>query len=185
VSAQFAQAAWAQEKPVERQIITLSNIQRLQRPGAGLIITSDEEMEKLEHDPNMKVRAFDSRFEDMAKSLESKDGALINVAYDFFFGGDKREHSPTGPQCIRTFKALHDVARKHGVGFGASVLSPLDLGPAYYREKKRGGRTCQFQEGAIGPDGPVPANYTTTRDETELRLSQELQGPMCHLFVES
>ena len=155
VSAQFAQAAWAQEKPVERQIITLSNIQRLQRPGAGLIITSDEEMEKLEHDPNMKVRAFDSRFEDMAKSLESKDGALINVAYDFFFGGDKREHFPTSPQCIRTFKALHDVARKHGVGFGASVLSPLDLGPAYYREKKRGGRTCQFQEGAIGPDGII------------------------------
>ncbi len=148
-----AGALSAEDTVMEQQIVKLSNIQRMLRPGNALIITSDEEMEKLEHDPNMKGRAFGVGFEDMAKQLQGFDGALINVAYDFFFGGDKREYFPTSPQCIRTFKTLHDAGRKYGVGFGASVLSPLDLGPAYYREKGRGGRTCQFQESAISPDG--------------------------------
>lgn len=151
----IAGAGSAEGENVERQVIKLSNIDLMQKPSGALIITSDTEMEQLEKDPNMKVRAFDGRFEDMAESLQGRDGALINVAYDFFFGGDKRDYFPTSPQCIRTLKALHDVARKHGVGFGASVLSPLDLGPAYYREKKRGGRTCQFQEGAISAQGRV------------------------------
>jgi len=148
-----AGALFAEDTAMERQIVKLSNIQQMLRPNNALIITSDEEMEKLEHDPNMKVRAFGAGFEDMAKQLQGFDGALINVAYDFFFGGDKREYFPTSPQCIRTFKALHDAGRKYGVGFGASVLSPLDLGPAYYREKGRGGQTCQFREGTISPEG--------------------------------
>jgi len=148
-----AGALFAEDTAMERQIIKLSNIQRMLRPNNALIITSDEEMEKLEHDPNMKVRAFGVGFDDIAKQLQGFDGALINVAYDFFFGGNKREYFPTSPQCMRTFKALHDVSRKYGVGFGASVLSQLDLGPAYYREKGRGGQTCQFQEGKISPEG--------------------------------
>ncbi|MDO8586520.1 MAG: DUF1080 domain-containing protein [Armatimonadota bacterium] len=137
----------------ERQIVKLSEVQMMLRPQGALIITSDEEMRTLEAGPNFKVKAFDGRLEDIAKGLEGYDGALINVAYDFFFGLNKRELFPTSPQCVRTFKALHDTARKHGVGFGASVLSPLDLGPAYYREKGRGGQTHQFQEGELKPDG--------------------------------
>ncbi|MGB9620388.1 MAG: hypothetical protein ACPL7K_08245, partial [Armatimonadota bacterium] len=138
---------------MERLVYNLSEVQRLLRPAAVLIITSDEEMVRLESEPNMQVKAFGKRFEDAVKSISGYDGALINVAYDFFFGGDKREFFPTSPQCVRTYKSLHDVAREHGVGFGASVLSPLDCGPAYYREKGRGGQSHQFQEGMIGPDG--------------------------------
>ncbi|MBI3910621.1 MAG: hypothetical protein HY320_06780 [Armatimonadetes bacterium] len=138
---------------MERQIEVLSEVQQMLSPHGVLIITSDAEMEQLERDPNMKVRAFDSRFVDLAKSLAGQDGALIDVAYDFFFGGDRREYFPTSPQVIRTFKALHDAARACGIGFGASVLSPLDLGPAYYREKGRGGQSHQFREGVLNPDG--------------------------------
>lgn len=139
--------------PTERQIEILSEVQQLLRPRPALIITSDEEMEKLEKDHNMQVRAFEQRFEDSSKRFQHHEGVHINVCYDFFFGGDKREYFPTSPQSIRTYKVLHDVAKKYGVGFGASVLSPLDLGPAYYREKGRGGRSYQFQEGLIEPDG--------------------------------
>jgi len=159
----WAGAACAEEKPVERQVLKLSEVQMMMRPAPALIITSDEEMEKLEREPNAKCKAFGTGMEDMAKQVEGNDGALINVAYDFFFGGNKREYFPTSPQCIRAFKALHDAARKHGVGFGASVLSPLDLGPAYYREKKRGGQSHQFQEGEIKPDGTFSVPMTVQR----------------------
>lgn len=141
---------------VERQVIKLTQRQLMERPAGafgGLILTSDEEMERMEKDPNMKGRAFGRGWEDMCKDLAGYDQSYINVAYDFFFGGDKREHFPTSGQCIRTFKVMHDIARKYGAGFGASILNPLDVGPAYYREKGRGGQQHQFQEGQIRPDG--------------------------------
>ncbi|MCE5260231.1 MAG: hypothetical protein LLG44_14410 [Chloroflexi bacterium] len=136
-----------------KQVYRLSEVQRLLRPQPALIITSDDEMRALGDDPLMQVRAFDGKFGDLVESCKASDGALINVAYDFFFGGNVRELFPTSPECVRAFKALHDVARAGGVGFGASVLSPLDLGPAYYREKGRGAGSHQFQEGELKPDG--------------------------------
>lgn len=136
-----------------KQVYHLSEVQRLLRPQPALIITSDDEMRALGSDPLMQVRAFDGKFGDLVEHVKGSDGALINVAYDFFFGGKVREYFPTSPECVAAFKALHDVARDGGVGFGASVLSPLDLGPAYYREKGRGAGSHQFQEGALNPDG--------------------------------
>ncbi len=138
---------------MSRQVFKLTEVQRLLKPQSGMIITSDEEMRVLGSDPLAQVRAFDGRMGDLVERLRGNDGALINIAYDFFFGGEVREYFPTSPECVRAFKALHDVAREAGVGFGASVLSPLDLGPAYYREKGRGAGSRQFQEGALAPDG--------------------------------
>ncbi|MHB9031879.1 MAG: hypothetical protein ACYC6L_02405 [Anaerolineae bacterium] len=136
-----------------QQVYRLSEVQRLLRPQPALIITSDDEMRALGENPLMQVRAFEGKFGELVESAKPSDGALINVAYDFFFGGNVRELFPTSPECIRAFKALHDVARAGGVGFGASVLSPLDLGPAYYREKGRGAGSHQFQEGELKEDG--------------------------------
>lgn len=138
---------------MERTVYHLSEIQRMLKPQPALIITSDDEMRALGTDPLMQIRAFDGKFGDLVKLCQGNDGTLINVAYDFFFGGDTRDLFPTSPECIRAFKALHDVARAGGVGFGASVLSPLDLGPGYYREKGRGAESHQFQEGELKPDG--------------------------------
>jgi len=115
---------------MEKQIHRFTEVQRmLAAGGSALIITSDEEMEALEADPGLQLQAFGRSMVELAEQAQGQDHALINVAYDFFFGGEKRNYFPTSPQCIRTFKALHDVAREHGIGFGASVLSPLDLGP--------------------------------------------------------
>ncbi len=139
---------------MEKQIHRLTEVQRmLATAGGALIITSDEEMEALEDDPGLELRAFGRSMVEMANEAQGRDHALINVAYDFFFGGEERKYFPTSPQCIRTFKALHDVARERGVGFGASVLSPLDLGPGYYRDKGRGSQSYQFQEGLLRQDG--------------------------------
>jgi len=139
---------------MEKQIHQLTEVQRMLAAGGGaLIITSDEEIEALEADPGLQLRAFGRSMVELAEQAQGRDHALINVAYDFFFGGEERNYFPTSPQCIRTFKALHDVAREHGIGYGASVLSPLDLGPGYYREKGHGSQSYHFQEGLLQPDG--------------------------------
>ncbi len=138
---------------MERRIYHLSEVQRMLRPHGALIITSDEEMKAVGDDPGLTLRAFDRSATEAVELLSRYEGAWVDVAYDFFFGGEYREYFPTSPECVRAFKAIHDVARERGVGFGASVLSPLDLGPAYYRQKGRGGRSYQFQEGALGSDG--------------------------------
>jgi len=164
------------------------------RPSGTLIITSDEEMEKLEKDPGMKVRAFDSSFTDICRNLPGKGGAHVDVAYDFFFGGKERKYFPTSDQCIQTFRALHDIAKQHGLGFGASVMSPLDLGPAYSSLKDHCGQTCQFREGMIDSEGryevklPIqrrwfhnkgPVNLTVNHVEAFAFSETRIRGTSC------
>ncbi|MCL5283265.1 MAG: hypothetical protein M1330_00925, partial [Armatimonadetes bacterium] len=142
---------------MERRIYKPPLVQQMLQAGGALIITSDREMEMLAQTPAARVRAFDGCFADMVGKLSGYDAALAQVAYDFFFGGDRREYFPTSPQCIHAFSQLCSLARQSGVGFGASVLSPLDLGPAYSREKGRGGVTHQFQEAELRSDGTYEA----------------------------
>jgi len=169
--------------PKERQVLRLYEVQRMMKPQGALIITSDEEMEQLERNPAMKARAFGQGMVEIAESLKGIDDALVNVAYDFFFGGDQRRYFPTSPQCIRTFKKLHDVARERGVGFGASVLSPLDLGPAYRLEKGRGGQSHQFQEGMIRPDGSYSVPLRIQRQWFHNKGPVSLQVNRLHAFA--
>ena len=138
---------------MERRIYKPSLVQQMLQAGGALIVTSDQEMEMLAQNPTARVRAFDGCIADIVEKLSGYDAALAQVAYDFFFGGDRREYFPTSPQCIQAFSQLCGLAQRAGVGFGASVLSPLDLGPAYFREKGRGGITHQFQEAERQPDG--------------------------------
>jgi len=167
---------------------------RMLRPTGTLIITSDEEMERLEKDPGMKVRAFDSSFTDICRNLPGRGGAHVDVAYDFFFGGNERKYFPTSDQCIRTFRVLHSIAEQHGLGFGASVMSPLDLGPAYSRLKDHCGQTCQFREGPIDSQGrydvqmPVqrrwfhnkgPVNLKVNRLEAFAFSERQIPGTSC------
>ncbi len=106
-----------------RRILEFPPKFRMLRPTGTLIITSDEEMERLEKDPGMKLRAFDSSFTDICRNLPGRGGTQVDVAYDFFFGGNERKYFPTSDQCIRTFRVLHDIAEQQGLGFGASVMS--------------------------------------------------------------
>ncbi|MGC9361178.1 MAG: hypothetical protein ACP5G7_12550, partial [Anaerolineae bacterium] len=65
---------------MQKQIHRLTEVQRmLAAAGGALIITSDEEMEALEDDPALELRAFGRSMVELADDVWGRDHALINV----------------------------------------------------------------------------------------------------------
>ena len=65
----------------------------------------------------------------------------MEASYDFFFGGTTRRNYPSSETTLRCFKVIHDVARQHGMTFGASILNPLDIGGGYIQDHDETGFT--------------------------------------------
>ena len=129
-----------------------------------LIITDEKQLERIINDPDKPFNLDDDRgysgekqsiynkptsLVDICKQGVEKGAKRLEVSYDYFFGGTKRKYYPDDTFTIKAFKVIHDVAAQYGLGFSASVLSPLDIGPGYAKAYKQTGETCQFQENGI------------------------------------
>ena len=90
---------------------------------------------------------------DICRQGQEKKATRLEVSYDFFFGGSTRVNYPDSEQTLAAYRVIHDTAREYGMGFGASVVSPLDTGGGYARTHSQTGQTCQYKEGRILPDG--------------------------------
>ena len=95
----------------------------------------------------------DTSLLDLCRQGQADGSRRMDVSYDFFFGGDKRSLYPDSPLTVQGFKAIHDLAKEHGMGFCASIISPLDTGGEYVKTHEKAGQSMQFQEGAIREDG--------------------------------
>lgn len=102
----------------------------------------------------------DTSFLDLCRQAQANGARRLDVSYDFFFGGNKRTLYPDSPLTVRAYKAIHDMAKEHGMGFCASVVSPLDTGGEYIKSHDRTGVFMQFGEGEIREDG----SYETVMD---------------------
>lgn len=76
----------------------------------------------------------------------------IEVSYDFFFGGRRRYNYPDSEITVKAFKVIHDIAHQYGLGFSASIISPLDIGGGYVKKYNETGYTFQYKEGIITQD---------------------------------
>ena len=90
---------------------------------------------------------------DLCRLGQANGSRRLDVSYDFFFGGDKRSLYPDSPLTVQAYKAIHDLAKEHGMGICASIISPLDTGGEYTKKHEKAGQSMQFQEGAIQEDG--------------------------------
>ena len=153
------------------EIIRREGVFRLRDETVSLILTSDEQLVRIMNDPYCDiVESGENQLYEPGVSLESlcaegaKRGARrLEVSYDFFFAkdlgkkafedGGAREYYPDDEVTINAFKVFHDVAAKYGLGFSASVISPLDYGGGYAKRRGRAGQTCQFREGSVAPGG--------------------------------
>lgn len=155
-----------------------------------LILMDESTLERIIEDPakplleqtEKGVSGEETRMYDTSTSLVDvcregqKNGAKrLEVSYDFFFGGSKRENYPDSPVTLDAYKVIHDTARAHGMGFSASIVSPLDIGGGYSRNHSKTGHTMQFKEGLIAEDGSyhVDMIYQTqwTNNKGPIRLT--------------
>lgn len=151
------------------------DLHRILDPCASLVLMGEGMLERILEDPNLPlldrnekgygIEALDTydtitSFVDICRRGKAMGARRLDVAYDFFFGGDKRENYPDSPLTVKAYKVIHDLAKEYGMGLGASVVSPLDTGGGYVKTHHNTGQTMQFQEGIIRKDG----TYETVMD---------------------
>jgi hypothetical protein len=175
------------------KLIETTGVLRLLQPGASLLITDERTLDRIMADPAQPLtpeavrgHSLESqRHQDTTTSLldvcrqaQARGATSLSVSYDFFFGGQARTLYPDSPTTLAAFKVIHDVAAEHGLDFIASILSPLDTGPGWARSHPVSGRTMQFTEAAIGPDGrfeaswPLQTQWYNNKGPIRLRLEE-------------
>ncbi len=145
-------------------VIRKEGVFRLYDRVATLILTDEKQLERLATDPDKPLfddqeRGFSSEKKRMYPEGTTLDSFVrqakengcerIEVSYDFFFGGTTRRNYPDSPATLAAFKQIHDCAARYGMSFGASLISPLDLGGGYAQKHDNTGFQWHFREGAI------------------------------------
>ncbi|MDR0583929.1 MAG: hypothetical protein LBG57_06225, partial [Treponema sp.] len=115
--------------------------------------------------------------ESFCENARRQGGERVEVSYDFFFGGSTRENYPDSEKTIKAFKVIHDYALKAGMSFGASLISPLDIGGGFAQTHDNTGFSWQFQEcalenGAFDTTMPLQRQWYNNKGPIKLRLER-------------
>ena len=133
----------------------------LESPDKSLIVEDDRgySLETKTFRNNTRGGVGDS-LRDRLQMARDANAALIQISYDFFFGGSKRTLFPESEKTIKAYKVIHDLAKEYGLGFSASISNPLDLGDGYVKNHKDVGLSWHYHEGEIGADGKYSVKLT-------------------------
>jgi hypothetical protein len=124
-----------------------------------IILTSDQQLYDL-MDPDKKIDmslGYTLSMRSLREVCENgkKHGHKeLTVAFDEFFrqyrpqSGTERRLTPDMDEYVRMIKFISDFAGKYGMGICLSLLSPLELGPAYKNQTGEAGRGLSYKVGA-------------------------------------
>ncbi len=132
-------------------------------PRSAIILVSDQELETLANDPDQVINlatTFTPQEESLRQVCERAQRAghkTLIVAFDHFFqqyrpGQDKpRQLMPDMPEYIRLIAKVGQFAQQYGLGLELSLLSPLEIGPAYERATGQAGTWMHYRKGLRDP----------------------------------
>lgn len=125
---------------------------------ATIILTSDQQLNAL-LDPDTKIdmsTGFDKRYaslRDVCEVGQKRGDKILTIAFDEFFrqyrdqAGTVRLLTPDSDEYVEKIKVIADFAANYGMEMGLSLLSPLELGPAF---KNQTGKTGQWLHYKVG-----------------------------------
>lgn len=146
------------------RIIKNEGVFRLGDRHTTLILTDEKQLARIADNPDLPLyddeeRGFSGEkkgiyppgttLNSFMKDAYERGCTRVEISYDFFFGGSKRENYPDDELTMRAYKVICDCAKKYGMTFGASALSPLDVGGGYAKRHDDIGYTWQMEETAI------------------------------------
>lgn len=127
-----------------------------------IILTSDQQLTDL-LDPDKKIdlstgltKRSASLREVCASAQESGDH-ILTIAFDEFFrqyreqAGTERRLTPDMDEYVDKIKVIADFAAEYGLSMGLSLLSPLELGPAFKNQTGQTGRWLHYKTGLRDP----------------------------------
>ncbi len=130
---------------------------------SAIILVSDEQFRALE-DPDRKVNLslgatpHEQSLCQVCEQAKAAGHRTLVLAFDHFFAqyrpgqGDKpRELMPDSDEYIRRIAAISRFANDYGLGLELSLLSPLEIGPAYARQTGESGVWMHYRKGVRDP----------------------------------
>lgn len=126
----------------------------LESPDKSLLVEDDRgfSMEKKTFRENVKG-AVEDTLRARLQGAKDLNAEIIQITYDFFFGGRSRTLFPDSEKTIRAYKVIYDLAQEMGLKFSASITNPLDLGGGYVKNHDEVGYSWHYHEGVIDSDG--------------------------------
>lgn len=130
---------------------------------SAIILVSDKELETIAADPDAKINlsvTFDPVEDSLRAICERAQQAghrTLIVAYDHFFrqyrpGQDEpRKLTPDMPEYVALIAKISTFAKQYGLGLELSLLSPLEIGPAYAKATGESGVWMHYRKGLRDP----------------------------------
>ncbi len=143
-------------------LMVLIVISFLQAHSVTIILTSDQQLNDLLN-PDKKIdmsTGFTKRFASLREVCENarqKNDHILTIAFDEFFrqyreqAGTDRLLTPDSDEYIDKIKVIAEFAEKYGLGIGLSLLSPLELGPAFKKQTGESGQWVHYKVGNRDP----------------------------------
>ena len=130
---------------------------------SGIILVTDEELEALS-DPD-KVLNLNTSFDKNERSLrqiceeaKAAGNRTLIIAFDHFFSqyrpgqkGKPRALTPDKDEYVQRIAAISKFAQQYGLGLELSLMSPLEIGPAYTAETGESGVWMHYRKGLRDP----------------------------------
>ncbi len=129
---------------------------------ATIILTSDQQLNDLLN-PDKKIDLSTGRekhfgsLREICERAQKRGDHELTIAFDEFFrqyreqAGTERKMTPDTDEYIDKIKQIGEFAAKYQMGIGLSMLSPLELGPAYKKNTGENGRWVNYKVGYRDP----------------------------------
>jgi len=127
-----------------------------------IILTSDQQLTDLT-DPDKKIdmsTGFTKRYaslRDVCEKAGKNGDHTLTIAFDEFFRqyrnqeATERKLTPDMDEYVDKIKIISNFAAKYGLGMGLSLLSPLELGPAFKNKTGKNGSWLHYKVGLRDP----------------------------------
>lgn len=166
---------------------------------ATIILTSDQQLNAL-LDPDKKIdlsTGFTKRYaslRDVCEEAKKKGDHTLTIAFDEFFrqyrdqAATERKLTPDMDEYVDKIKVIADFASKYGMGMGLSLLSPLELGPAFKNQTGENGSWLHYKVGLRDPNTGkfhVPLWQQLIWSNNKGNFSLKLKGYRAYAFKEN
>ncbi|MBI4559202.1 MAG: hypothetical protein HY706_16580 [Candidatus Hydrogenedentes bacterium] len=124
-----------------------------------IILVTDQELEDLS-DPDKKLNLGLTRepneqsLRDVCEAAKTRGARTLIVAFDHFFSqyrpgqeGKPRRLTPDMDEYVERIAKISAFAQQYGLGLELSLLSPLEVGPAYSAQTGESGIWMQYRKG--------------------------------------
>ena len=164
---------------------------------ATIILTSDQQLRDLQ-DPDKKIdmsTGYTPVFHSLREVCEAgkkRGDKTLTIAFDEFFrqyrpqAGTDRKLTPDMDEYVEMIGFVGDFAKKYGMGLCLSLMSPLELGPAF--KNYTGGESGRWLSYEVGFRNPESGRFsldiwqqlTWTNNKGKIHL--EVKGVKAYAF---